>query len=58
MLGKLVDLGGEGGVIAVDKDGNVALEFNSAGMYRGAVDAEGRRQIAIYGDESWPPVAD
>lgn len=58
VLGKLVDLGGEGGVIAVDKDGNVALEFNSAGMYRGAVDAEGRRQIAIYADESWPPVAD
>ena len=55
VMQKLVDLGGEGGVIAVDGKGAVALEFNSAGMYRGAIDAQGRRQVAIFGDESWPP---
>ncbi len=55
VMKKLVDLGGEGGVIAVDGNGAVALEFNSAGMYRGAIDAQGHRQVAIFGDETWPP---
>ena len=31
---KQVKLGGEGGLIGVDKNGNVALTFNSEGMYR------------------------
>ncbi|QKJ86533.1 Isoaspartyl peptidase [Paramixta manurensis] len=35
VLDKLPALGGEGGMIAVDRDGNVALPFNSEGMYRG-----------------------
>ena len=55
VMKKLVDLGGEGGVIAVDGNGAVALQFNSAGMYRGAIDARGRRHVAIFGDETWPP---
>lgn len=55
VMKKLVDLRGEGGVIALDGNGAVALEFNSAGMYRGAIDAQGRRQVAIFGDEPWPP---
>lgn len=34
---RLVELGGGGGVIAVDSAGNVALPFNTSGMYRGYV---------------------
>lgn len=45
---KLVERGGEGGIIAVDRAGNIALEFNSPGMFRGMRDSAGRREIAIY----------
>jgi beta-aspartyl-peptidase (threonine type) len=45
---KLIERGGEGGIIAVDRAGNVALEFNSPGMFRGMRDSAGRREIAIY----------
>lgn len=44
---KLVEKGGEGGLIAVDKDGNIALPFNSAGMYRGFA-KPGERKVMIY----------
>lgn len=44
---KLVEKGGEGGLIAVDKDGNVALPFNSEGMYRGWA-KPGERKVMIY----------
>lgn len=42
--------GGSGGLIAVDKYGNVSMPFNSEGMYRGYA-RKGERYIAIYGDE-------
>jgi beta-aspartyl-peptidase (threonine type) len=45
---KLAALGGAGGVIAVDGNGNVALEFNTEGMFRGARNSAGLREIAIY----------
>jgi L-asparaginase / beta-aspartyl-peptidase len=45
---KLKRQGGDGGVIAVDRNGQIALEFNSEGMFRGARDSQGRREIAIY----------
>jgi beta-aspartyl-peptidase (threonine type) len=41
-------LGGTGGVITMDADGNVAFEFNSEGMFRGMRDSTGRRSVAIY----------
>lgn len=44
---KLVEKGGEGGLIAVDKDGNIAMPFNSEGMYRGFA-KPGTRGVAIY----------
>ena len=47
---KLVKLGGEGGIIAVDAKGNVALPFNSKGMYRAFINHKGERDIAIYAD--------
>lgn len=47
----LGDLEGSGGVIALDARGNVAMRFNTPGMYRAAIDGAGTRTIAIYGDE-------
>ena len=41
-------IGGEGGLIAVDAFGNVALPFNSAGMYRGFVASDTKLQVEIY----------
>ncbi len=47
---KLTDLGGEGGIIAIDKKGNIVMEFNSAGMYRAAMNKKGDLTIGIYGE--------
>jgi L-asparaginase / beta-aspartyl-peptidase len=41
-------LGGDGGLIAVDKNGALVLDFSTEGMFRGARAADGRREIAIY----------
>ena len=41
-------LGGDGGLIAVDRRGNVATPFNSEGMYRGSIDRRGKMTIAIF----------
>ncbi|MEO9211152.1 MAG: isoaspartyl peptidase/L-asparaginase, partial [Ginsengibacter sp.] len=49
VLKKLVAMQGDGGLIGVDAKGNVALVFNSAGMYRGFKNSEGEKEIAIYG---------
>ncbi|MDO8365669.1 MAG: isoaspartyl peptidase/L-asparaginase [Saprospiraceae bacterium] len=46
---KLKEKGGEGGLIAVDKNGNIAQPFNSEGMYRGWA-KPGERNVAIYRD--------
>src|SRR6187455_205069 len=46
--GKMKKLGGNGGVIAIDRGGEVVLEFNSEGMFRGVATSKGRREIAIY----------
>lgn len=48
VLGKMAGLGGNGGVIAIDANGGVVMEFNSEGMFRGARSADGRREVAIY----------
>lgn len=48
---KLPELGGTGGIVAIDKDGNVAMEFNTAGMYRAHMNVEGELIIKIYKDE-------
>jgi L-asparaginase / beta-aspartyl-peptidase len=45
---KLVKLGGEGGLIALDGKGNISLVFNSEGMYRGSVKSGEKPLIAIY----------
>jgi beta-aspartyl-peptidase (threonine type) len=46
--GALQRIGGEGGVIVVDRQGNIAFDFNTEGMFRGARDSKGRREILIY----------
>lgn len=46
---KLVKMGGEGGLIAVDQHGNIALPFNSEGMYRGLATPE-KQEVLIYKD--------
>ncbi|MBX3703366.1 MAG: isoaspartyl peptidase/L-asparaginase [Steroidobacteraceae bacterium] len=46
--GRLKEIGGDGGVIVVDRDGALALEFNTEGMFRAARDSRGRREVAIY----------
>lgn len=50
-LRKMKNLGGDGGVIVLDRQGNVAMEFTSAGMYRAHMDAKGNTTIKIYKDE-------
>ena len=45
---KLAGLKADGGLIAVDRRGNIVMPFISEGMYRAAIDARGRRIIAIY----------
>ncbi len=51
ILGKLVAQGGEGGVIALDRDGHFVMTFNSEGMYRGHVGPDGEIVVRIYRDE-------
>lgn len=48
VMKKLVALEGEGGMIGVDASGNVAMVFNSAGMYRAMRSSTGERVIGIY----------
>ena len=48
---KLVKAGGSGGVICVDKSGNISMPFNSSGMFRGFATADGKEGIFIYKDE-------
>ena len=48
VLGKVAKLGGTGGLIAIDHDGNIALPFNTSGMYRGHVGVDGEFVVEIY----------
>jgi len=47
-INKLTRLGGTGGVIGIDKNGNIAMEFNTSGMYRGFIKSNGKREVAIF----------
>ena len=47
-LAAVAALGGDGGLIAVDRRGRVVMPFNSAGMYRACLDAAGRKTLAIF----------
>jgi len=45
---KLTKLGGLGGVVALDKNGNMSFEFNTEGMYRASMDDQGTLIVKIY----------
>lgn len=48
---KLQDMGATGGVIAVDKNGNISIEFNTTGMNRAWLKSDGERGVALFKDE-------
>ena len=45
---KLVQLGGSGGVVGLDKNGNVMMSFNSSGMFRGFIKKKGEANVQIF----------
>lgn len=51
ILKKLPALGGDGGLIAVDKKGNIAMPFCTEGMYRGYIKSNGERVVKIYKED-------
>lgn len=44
-------MGGDGGAIALDREGNIAMPFNSGSMFRGWIRPDGSRGVAIHEDE-------
>jgi L-asparaginase / beta-aspartyl-peptidase len=48
---EIPSMGGNGGAIALDANGTVTMPFNTDGMYRGWIGADGVPHVAIYGDE-------
>lgn len=51
VMKKLVERGGSGGIIALDKKGNIAMPFNSEGMYRGCITTDGKVIVEIFRNE-------
>ena len=51
VMKQLVDMKGEGGVIAIDRKGNITMPFNAEGMYRGYIREKGPGKTFIYKDE-------
>lgn len=45
---RILEIGGDGGLIAVDTDGNIAMPFNTEGMYRACKSSNGEEEISIY----------
>jgi len=52
VMGVVPKLGGDGGVIALDADGNFATPFNTEGMFRGWIDKSGKMHIAIFAEKT------
>ncbi|MBL6662455.1 MAG: isoaspartyl peptidase/L-asparaginase [Flavobacteriaceae bacterium] len=48
---KVAKLGGDGGVVGIDRNGNPIMEMNTPGMYRAHMDAAGKLEVKIYQDE-------
>lgn len=49
--GKLTEMGGTGGVIALDREGHIVTPFNTDGMFRAYIDAEGTTVVKMYRNE-------
>ena len=45
---KMTKMGGQGGVIALDKAAHIVFEFNTSGMYRASIDSEGILSVLIF----------
>ena len=50
IMERVPGLGGDGGAIAVDRDGNIAMPFSTSGMYRGWIRPDGSRGVAIFAE--------
>ena len=48
VIGKISKMGGDGGVIAIDNKGNIAMEMNTSGMYRAHINSKGEIDVKIY----------
>ena len=51
IMQKLKNIGADGGIIAVDKDGNISMTFNTPGMYRGYITSDSGPEVFIYGNQ-------
>jgi beta-aspartyl-peptidase (threonine type) len=49
-LAEIAAIGGDGGLIVLDRQGNLAMRFNTTGMYRGNIGDDGVPRVAIYGE--------
>ena len=45
---KIEKIGGDGGMIGIDKNSNISMEFNTPGMYRAYVNKNGKKEILLY----------
>jgi beta-aspartyl-peptidase (threonine type) len=45
---KLVQMGGDGGIIGIDPQGDVVYAFNTTGMYRASIDTSGKLDVRIF----------
>ncbi len=45
---KIGGIGGDGGMIGIDKNSNIVMDFNTAGMYRAYINKDGQKQILLY----------
>jgi len=45
---KIGGIGGDGGMIGIDKNSNIVMDFNTAGMYRAYINKNGQKQILLY----------
>jgi beta-aspartyl-peptidase (threonine type) len=48
VMDKLEKVNGKGGIVAVDAAGNISMTFNTVGMYRGFIKADGTSEVKIY----------
>ena len=48
IMKRILSIGGDGGLIAVDAKGNIAMPFNTEGMYRACKSSSGREEVSIY----------
>ncbi|WP_192816553.1 isoaspartyl peptidase/L-asparaginase, partial [Novosphingobium sp. B-7] len=50
-IDEIAEIGGDGGLIAMDRDGHVGFALNTAGMFRGSISSKQAPEVAIYADE-------